>query len=91
MVQEDIVAQGIELMLYGMGTVVVFLALLVLITTGMSALIQRFFPVADAPQVAAVDPGPVASQPAGLNNELVAAITAAIHQHRAATRDTADD
>ena len=42
--QGDIVAQGVELMLYGMGTVVLFLAALVLVTTGMSGFITRFFP-----------------------------------------------
>ena len=41
--QGDIVAQGVELMLYGMGTVVVFLSLLVVITTLMSAIVQRYF------------------------------------------------
>ena len=39
--QGDIVAQGLELMLFGMGTVVVFLALLVaMATAGMSRLRQ---------------------------------------------------
>ena len=42
--QGDIVAQGVELMLYGMGTVVIFLALLILATTAMSQLVERFFP-----------------------------------------------
>jgi oxaloacetate decarboxylase gamma subunit len=35
--------QGVELMLYGMGTVFVFLAILVVATISMSALVQRFF------------------------------------------------
>ena len=47
--QGDIVSQGLELMLYGMGTVVVFLALLVVATTGMSRLIGRYFPEPEAP------------------------------------------
>lgn len=81
----DIVSQGIELMLYGMGTVVLFLALLVLATTAMSGLLGRYFPEAEpvpagrhararkTPDDSArpVDPG------------IVAAISAAIHQHRA--------
>ena len=41
-----LVAQGIELMLLGMGTVVVFLALLVSATTLMSRTINRFWPLA---------------------------------------------
>jgi oxaloacetate decarboxylase gamma subunit len=79
--QGGIIEQGIELMLYGMGTVVIFLAMLVLATTGMSGLITRYFP----------EPEPVASrtrtadEPTGareLDPALVAAIMAAIHRHR---------
>ncbi|MGK0292326.1 MAG: oxaloacetate decarboxylase gamma subunit [Porticoccaceae bacterium] len=36
-------AQGINLMFYGMGTVFVFLTLLVFFTTVMSTIITRFF------------------------------------------------
>jgi oxaloacetate decarboxylase gamma subunit len=77
--QENIMAQGIELMIYGMGTVVVFLALLVLATTAMSAFITRFFAEAQAPLDARRRPtgGEATDDP-----ELVAVITAAIHQHR---------
>ena len=73
----DIVAQGIELMLYGMGTVVLFLALLVAATTAMSRLVLRF-----APEKAAV-PTP-ASTPASSETDatLAAVVTAAVHQHR---------
>ena len=39
--EQDLVSQGIELTLFGMGTVVVFLTLLVFITSGMSALVER--------------------------------------------------
>lgn len=83
--QGDIVEQGIELMLYGMGTVVLFLALLVLATTAMSKLITRFFHQPE-PARAAV-PGSDTDRPvdvgAGLDPAVVAAITAALHQHRA--------
>jgi len=61
--------QGLELMLAGMGTVFVFLTLLVGATTGMSALVQRFQPAT-----------PIAADPA--TEEEVAAITAAITLHR---------
>lgn len=76
--QGEIVSQGIELMLYGMGTVVVFLSLLVVMTTLMSAIIGRYFaepepvPVGTRAGSGQGSPGP----------EVVAAITAAIHQHR---------
>ena len=75
--QQDIVGQGVELMLYGMGTVVVFLALLVVATTLMSAFVGRYFPDAEKVTVAA---GKSSSAPA--DNELVAVISAAVHQHR---------
>ena len=42
--QTDLIGQGLELMLYGMGTVVVFLTLLVFTTSGMSLLVRRFIP-----------------------------------------------
>ena len=81
--QGDIVAQGVELMLYGMGTVVLFLAVLVVATGAMSRLLARYFP----------EPEPVpaptvrrAVRPAQPDAEVVAAITAAVHQHRARRR-----
>lgn len=76
--QENIVAQGLELMLYGMGTVVVFLALLVLATSGMSRAINRYFPEPVA------EPARSREQPAAGPGEaeLVAVITAAVRRHR---------
>ena len=48
-------------MLYGMGTVVVFLGLLVLATFGMSGLITRYFPEPELPPVtASAQPGKAA-------------------------------
>ena len=69
-------------MLYGMGTVVVFLALLVASTTGMSRLITRFFPEPETPSA------PRPARPAGQGTsaddpELIAVISAAIRRHRA--------
>ena len=72
--QGSLIEQGLELMLYGMGTVVVFLSLLVLTTILMSTLIQRF-----APPPAPADNTPAS---AGPDASIVAAISAAIHQHR---------
>lgn len=77
--EKDIVAQGVELMLYGMGTVVVFLALLVLVTLAMSTLINRFFP---EPQLPVPTIGGRRTATAPDQGELIAAITAAVHQHR---------
>ncbi|TGD73443.1 oxaloacetate decarboxylase [Mangrovimicrobium sediminis] len=77
--QQDLLTQGFELLLYGMGTVVIFLCLLVLATAAMSKTIERFFPEATVP--AAKPPAPRAA-PAADDAELVAVITAAIRQHR---------
>lgn len=79
--QGDIVAQGVELMLYGMGTVVLFLAALVLATAGMSGFITRYFPQPEPPPVKARERGP-GEAAAELDPGIVAVITAAIHQHR---------
>ena len=68
--------EGLQLMLVGMGTVFVFLTLLVLATSAMSALVQRWWPplAADLP----------AGEP---SDEEVAAIAAAITLHRNQTQD----
>ena len=80
--QSDIVAQGIQLMLYGMGTVVVFLSLLILATNAMSAVITRFFPQPELPVVTARERRPATAAAAELDPGVVAVISAAIHQHR---------
>ena len=78
----DIVVQGLELMLYGMGTVVVFLALLVVVTTGMSRFLGRYFPDAVAAAPARAAPARQAASGGEVNEEVVAVISAAIRQHR---------
>ena len=77
----DIVEQGVELMLFGMGTVIVFLGLLVLATTFMSRMVARYFP---EPKTAPARP---AANAVGNDGELIAVISAAIQQHR--RRDSA--
>jgi oxaloacetate decarboxylase gamma subunit len=78
--QENLIEQGLELMLFGMGSVVIFLSLLVLATNLMSSLIIRFIP--PAVETTPERPGlPVDAQ-------LLAVISAAIHQHR--SRQTHD-
>jgi len=76
--QNSLIDQGLELMLYGMGMVFVFLAVLVIVTSLMSALVQRFV----ATEVPDPTTGGVATEP---DKTLIAVITAAIHKHR--TRD----
>ena len=75
----SILEQGLDLMLYGMGTVFVFLTVLVFATRAMSALVGRFEP----------EPAPVATQPpaAAADEQLLAVISAAIHAHRQSRKD----
>lgn len=78
--QQDILQQGVDLMLFGMGTVFVFLTLLVIGTTIMSAFIQRFLPEPEP----APAPAPQPAAPAGVTDpKLLAIIKAAVDQHRA--------
>ncbi|WOJ94605.1 OadG family protein [Congregibacter variabilis] len=76
----NLLSQGLELLVYGMGTVVVFLTLLVFATRLMSLFIQRFFPepLLATPRRSARPPQ-ASSAP---SPELLAAIAAAVHQHR---------
>ncbi|WP_461480782.1 OadG family protein [Porticoccus sp.] len=68
--------QGLDLMIYGMGTVFVFLVLLVAVTILMSALITRCFP-----EKAALSPGQQESPVAPVDEHLLAILQQAIDQH----------
>jgi oxaloacetate decarboxylase gamma subunit len=74
-VDTNLIGKGVELMLFGMGTVVVFLSLLVVVTSAMSALVRRFAPAEE------IIPAP-APREKPADDVLLAVITAAIHQHR---------
>lgn len=76
----DLMMEGFNLMLMGMGFVYAFLALLVIATTLMSKTILRFSkpePVAAMPTKKVA-----ASSVQGQNPDIIAAISAAIHLHR---------
>ena len=64
----NLLNQGVTLMIVGMGTVFVFLTALVIAMSLMAAIVRRSRPVVDA-----VD---------GITDEEIAAIGAAIRQHR---------
>jgi len=64
--QASLLEQGFTLMLVGMGTVFVFLTLLVMAMTGMASIIKSLTPAAEE----------------GVSDEEVAAISAAIAIHR---------
>lgn len=65
--QNELLNEGLTLMLAGMGTVFVFLTALVIMMTLMSALIMRFFPMPDA---------------TAPSDDEIAAIAAAVVRHR---------
>lgn len=78
--QDNLMQQGIELMIYGMGTVFVFLAVLIVVTTTMSKIVQRFFP--DAPEPVLTTTPRSAPVAAENDEQLLAVITAAVHKYR---------
>ena len=81
MMDSSLIDRGLDLMLFGMGTVFVFLTVLVFATSVMSAVITRWFPekVIEAPTRRKPAPtmGTAAVTPATLN-----ILQAAIDKHR---------
>lgn len=81
----ELITAGFNLALYGMGFVFIFLILLVILTTFMSTLVQRYMP-APAPvlprRVAGKRPAQRSSPANTDQGKLVAVISAAIRQHR---------
>ncbi len=78
----DLMEEGLELMLLGMGSVFTFLILLVILTTLMSKVIGRYFPepvAAPAMKAATKSKG----KPGEVDEQTIAIISAAIRQHRA--------
>jgi len=71
-------AAGVELMLIGMGTVFIFLTILVFATISMSRISQRFAPLSLATQPTAASTGPT--------QEEVAAIATALAHARSRTK-----
>ena len=71
----EMMSSGVELMFAGMGIVFLFLTMLVGAINLMSSLVQRFFP--DIPVI-----GTATSISSGIDKNIIAAISAAVHQHR---------
>ncbi len=70
----ELLMQGLELMVVGMGIVFIFLTLLIFILNIMSSIIQRYFP---EPQVFAKK-----ARASQIDPNVLAAISAAVHRHR---------
>ncbi|OQX36646.1 MAG: hypothetical protein B0D91_08630 [Oceanospirillales bacterium LUC14_002_19_P2] len=77
----DLMSEGVNLMLFGMGFVFVFLTLLVIVTSIMSKIIQATKPEEPEPAVARV-PVATVGDPAS-DPVLLAVIHEAVQQHRA--------
>ncbi len=85
--QQTLLQQGLDLTLYGMGTVFVFLTLLVVCTMAMSVVVEKYFREPQ-PDVANAPGRPGSGRSIGADEvspKLVAVIQAAIHEHRAKT------
>ena len=76
MTETNLIVEGFKFMGLGMGTVFVFLIIMIGSMNIMSTIIHKFFP---EPQAADVNPSAPAKQD---NKKVVAAITAAIAHHR---------
>ena len=78
---DNLLSEGLTLMVYGMGFVFLFLTLLIGVTTFMSKMVTKYEP---APQPKAPSPrkgaAPAVSQSG--NDELIAVIAAAVHKYR---------
>ncbi len=79
--QDSLFSQGIDLMMFGMGTVCVFLAVLVVVTTVMSKIVVRYFPE-PAEENGRTAPVVVNTTSATVDNKTLTIIRAAIQQHR---------
>jgi oxaloacetate decarboxylase gamma subunit len=73
---EQLLSDALTLMALGMGTVFVFLTILVFVTGMMSSLVSRFAPASVPPSA------PPAAPSAGADQSTLAAISAAIYAHR---------
>lgn len=80
----SLLQQGMDLMIYGMGTVIVFLTLLVIATGLMSRFVQRYFP--DPIVVAPAKSRATAAPSVGVEPKIQRVIEEAIRQHRQTRR-----
>ncbi|AHL75018.1 oxaloacetate decarboxylase [Stutzerimonas stutzeri] len=79
MTPSELLLEGVELMLFGLGSVFLFLVLLIICIRLMSFMIGRFGS-APTPQPASIKSTAVTAE---MDADVLAAIQAAIHQHRA--------
>lgn len=81
--QTTLLSQAFDLLIFGMGTVFIFLGLLVIAVNVMSRFISTFFPESIIPDALATSTkSPAQTTQGDIDNETLAVIQAAIHQHR---------
>lgn len=84
--QSTLTQQGIDLLIFGMGTVFVFLTLLVVCVSVMSIFINKFL----GEEEVVVEPKHAPKKPTGsagaVDPKVLAVIQEAIYQHRAKTQ-----
>ncbi|WP_028471134.1 OadG family protein [Neptunomonas japonica] len=77
---DNLLSEGLTLMVFGMGFVFTFLTLLVGVTTLMSKLVVKYEPAPQPKAAPSRSVSPAVAQ--GGSDELVAVITAAVHKYR---------
>lgn len=82
--EANIISHGIDLMLYGMGTVFVFLTVLVGSTSLMSTIVGKYFP--EVVETEVVKRPPITNSSHGVDSRTLSIIQEAIIQHRATTK-----
>ena len=73
----ELVSSGLELMVFGMGTVFAFLVLLIFATGLMSKIVNKF-----APEPVVVPQAAVAAPSTGVDSQLLKVLAAAVKEHR---------
>ena len=73
--ETNLIVEGFKFMALGMGTVFMFLIVLIFMMNAMSKIVNKFFP---EPQAANLEPASTQKD----NKKIIAAITAAISHHR---------
>lgn len=79
---ENLLSEGLTLMVFGMGFVFVFLTLLVFVTKGMSSLANKFAPESAPAAPKRPAPQPAAAAAQGNQDEVIAVVSAAVHKYR---------
>lgn len=80
--QESLLSQGLDLMVFGMGAVAVFLAILVVVTTVMSKIVVNYFPEPLDEASSKSASRSTNSHGSSVDKNTLAVIKAAIEQHR---------